>query len=537
MHLSKTPRKDKEARDLAESTWVIDPAFQTSSEDYREEEEEGDDDEEEPNAEPVSASTRQGQQRKSDNLRNRRTPSSAFARDAGPDLVMPSLSYTTNSGNLAMSRTQSKPRSRVSRTMTLKATPVPVNTERGVSIIDRTHDSIWPVVSWVGDVLAKTLNLLKSPISYMICAYVLFVVMIFLRNALTSSIYATFAPVCQIPGVSYLRLDICQATVMSSEVTYQDHRKNLDQFTNVQSGFEEILERTAGGASLPLEMKRSEASIRDLLQVVRFSKLHSRHELIVEFTEFIDNARKASFDLQKFNSHIGRGVDAVLTMTRFTKRGLESIGHRDASRGALEVFINHYVLALLRPTVSKDIEIIHQYLEHSRFVEDEISRLVDEAQLLLMDLQNLEGHLDVIHAIVVRHDEVVKVARDELLSHLWTMLGGNKQELGSYQSQLQMLHQVNEYRRSAFAHVSGTIIRLQAMGAELEELRERVASVRLLRDVADLPLSVHIENIELGVERLEAVRRNSKKIESTHIQETLGRDQSDQLNEENLLDG
>ena len=51
----------------------------------------------------------------------------------------------------------------------------------------------------------------------------------------------------------------------------------FDQLMTVQSKFEEVLEESAGGVSLPLDMKRGEASVRDLRQLVRYSQLHSKY--------------------------------------------------------------------------------------------------------------------------------------------------------------------------------------------------------------------------------------------------------------------
>ena len=60
------------------------------------------------------------------------------------------------------------------------------------------------------------------------------------------------------------------------------------------------------------------------------------------------------------------------------------------------------------------------------------------------------------------------------------MLGCNRRKLGRYDSQLRLLHQANLYRKNAIAHVNGTLIKLQGMGAKIEDLRERVGSVELL---------------------------------------------------------
>ena len=104
------------------------------------------------------------------------------------------------------------------------------------------------------------------------------------------------------------------------------------------------------------------------------------------------------------------------------------------------------------------------------------------------------------------------------------MLGGNRKALGKYDSQLRLLGQVNVYRQTAIAHVAGTMLKLQAMGAELEELRERVGVVGLLEGRKGLPLSVHIENIELGVERLEQRRIWARGVENEQMRKALAKD-------------
>lgn len=83
---------------------------------------------------------------------------------------------------------------------------------------------------------------------------------------------------------------------------------------------------------------------------------------------------------------------------------------------------------------------------------------------------------------------------------------------------------MNTYRESAIAHVSGTLIKLQAMGAELGELQERVGGVEFL-DVGKggVPLSVHIENIELGVERLEQGRNRAEGVQSEELRRVMNR--------------
>lgn len=231
----------------------------------------------------------------------------------------------------------------------------------------------------------------------------------------------------------------------------------------------------------------------------------------------------ASYDLQKFNSHVGRAVDSVISTTRWTTRVLDGINERESSRGFIGAFFNDKLLAPFQPLRFTESLLLDQYIQHTRVVEEEINKLISEAQALLMILNNLEDRLDIIHGVATREDLHAKAVREEILSELWTKVGGNRHKLDKMDRQLALLQQVSLYRKSAYAHVSGTLVRLQAIGAGLEDLRERVGSPELLRDRVDIPLSVHIENINRGVERLELGRSNARRVENEQIQRTLER--------------
>lgn len=230
---------------------------------------------------------------------------------------------------------------------------------------------------------------------------------------------------------------------------------------------------------------------------------------------------------------MGRAVDSVIATTRWTTRVLDGIQERDASRGAVNAFINDKLLAPFQPVKFTESILLDQYIQHTRIVEEEINKLITEAQALLLVLNNLEDRLEVIHGVATREDMHAKALKEEILSELWTMVGGNRGKLNKMDRQLNLLQQVGIYRKTAYAHVSGTILRLQAMGAGLEDLRERVGSPELLRDRLDIPLSVHIENIQKGVERLEEGRQNARKLENEHIRQTLERGQL----EGSMIDG
>jgi hypothetical protein len=226
-------------------------------------------------------------------------------------------------------------------------------------------------------------------------------------------------------------------------------------------------------------------------------------------------------------------VDQVIATTRWTSRVLDGIQDRDTTRGTINSFISNRLLAPFQPVRFTESVLLDQYIQHTRLVEEEIYKLITQAQALLSVLNNLEDRLDIINDISTRDGVHTQAMKDEVLSSLWAMVGGNRGKLKSMDRKLDLLQQVGIYRRNAMAHVSGTLLQLQAMSAGLEDLRERVGSPELLRDRVDIPLSVHIENIQRGVERLEEGRRATRKLEDEQIRKTLERGQL----EGSLIDG
>ena len=374
--------------------------------------------------------------------------------------------------------------------------------------------------SGILDVLAAALRILKTPLSFLLAVWLLFGIGIFLRNLITSSIYTSLSPICRIPGAAFLNLPFCPD---GARWTGADEASvEFDSLMNVQGKFEEVLDESSTGVGLPMDMKRGESSIRDLRQLVRYSNLRSKNELVLEFDGFIETARIASYDLQRFNSHIGRAVDNVLSTTKWTSKVLEGISEREAA-ASLVARAADVILRPFQPVQFGESALLDQYIQHTNIIEGEIKKLIDEAQALLMVLTNLEGRLDVIHDISARDGMHALKQRDEILSELWTLVGGNKNKLKSSSRQLDLLHQLNIYRRTAFNHVSTTIVKLQGIAAGIEDLRDRVGAPELMRGVVKVPLSVHIENIQRGVERLETQRDSSKQIENEVIRKALER--------------
>lgn len=344
------------------------------------------------------------------------------------------------------------------------------------------------------------------------------------RNLATTSFLKALSPICRLPGSSLLNLPFCETAKYTGAVAPVE----FDKLVSAQAAFEDVLTTSAGGASLPLDMKRSEASIRDLKHVVQYSTLPSRNELVFEFSGFIDTARQAANDLTKYNSRIGRAVDRILTTNRWTLQVLDGIASTEASQGSITRFatkhLNIFSPFSATPHMTQDV-LFDQYVRHTSAIEEQIQTLILEAQALLQILNNLDDRLDLIAGIAMRDGIRAKDTSDELFSLLWTKLGGNKATVQKYERQMAVLRDVGQYRKLAWAHVSGTIIKLQAIAANLEDLRERVARPETVGVRADLPLEMHVQEIVMGVERLEAVREEGRRIEGLRLRNVLDKDE------------
>ncbi|KAK0278741.1 hypothetical protein LTR35_009005 [Friedmanniomyces endolithicus] len=351
-----------------------------------------------------------------------------------------------------------------------------------------------PLLAYAFDVAGMAVQNLKPLLGYALLVYILVGALVFGAGFATNTITNALTPICRIPGASYLHLPFCP----SPTTTELQGPAEFDKLVQAQSQFEDVLASTQVGANLPMDMKRSEASIRDLKHVVQYSTLPSRNELVFEFTGFIDTARQASQDLSKFNSRIGRAVDQILSTNRWTLSVIDGVSATEASRGALSRWA----------TSNLNIFAPFQPLPLSR-------------DALLNILDNLDGRLDIIASIATRDGIKIDDNKEELFAYLWTKLGGNRNTVAKLAQQSELLKEVGAYRRLAWAHVTTTIVRLQAIRDTLEDLRERVALPEVVGE--KVPLEVHIESIRLGIERLEQQREAGRRVEAEGYARVMGR--------------
>ncbi|MCJ1394342.1 hypothetical protein MMC18_007220 [Xylographa bjoerkii] len=447
-------------------------------------------------------------------------PRKSMMAGSEPELVMPSIYEETS----RQSRPEVKKRRNPQKNTIMKDIPARARGSRrtqdkNVNVSEAIEDFFKAGIKWLFDIIGGALGYAKTPLSYALAIYLLVGLMVITRNVLTNSIYSALSPICRIPGASLLNLEMCQSPVSINYKGNATPAVEFDQLMETQSKFEEILEQTAEGITLPMDMKRSEASIRDLRQLVTHSNLRSKDELVYQFGVFIKTAGTASDDLMNFGARVGTSVDSILAMAKHTKRVLEGIAERDAAQGAVTHFISDKLLAPFMPIKFTEDLLLDQYLKHTQIVEKEINRLIEQAQKLLLTLKYLEDQLDNIYGISIRDNTEAQYSKDQVLSQLWTMLGGNRTKLSKFDTELKLLQKVNMYRQNASGYVSGTLLKLQGMRSELEEMREKVGSAEL----QTVPLSVHIDTIQQGVERLQIGRDHTNRMLAGNILDRDGR--------------
>ncbi|KAK6496776.1 hypothetical protein TWF481_001764 [Arthrobotrys musiformis] len=299
----------------------------------------------------------------------------------------------------------------------------------------------------------------------------------------------------------------------------------------LQFSFEKILEDSVGGSRLAYDMKNSEMAVRDLTILVRVSGLACREQLSIHLEEFGDSARIASRSLSKFSSRVMGTIDSILALDEWAKKTLEDI--RDSESGGT----SFSSLVLWRDNDQIRRDVANTFTKTTEGMNGQLQRLVLEAQNVLTILDQLEEKLTTIHEIISREANHVKMEHDEVLSAIFTKLGANRQKIARSKEQVALLHNVNHYRKTALSHVSATVVELDRMSADLEQLRETVAAPSLMEGVVEVPIELHIRNIDQGILRLTAGRLKASTRKEEYTQAVLaGVDYSNMLINSQIAD-
>ncbi|KAK6539339.1 hypothetical protein TWF694_009570 [Orbilia ellipsospora] len=326
---------------------------------------------------------------------------------------------------------------------------------------------------------------------------------------------------CNIPAIQEIvgSLPFCVGSGSSKRSPYNYAKgdkapPDYKRLMELQFSFEKILEDSVGGSRLAYDMKTSEMAVRDLTILVRVSGLACRDQLVVHLEHFGDNARIASRSLSKFSSRVMGTIDSILALDEWAKKTLEDI--RDSEKAASNLGISSLVMWRDNDRIRRDVS--NTFLRTTEGMDGQLQRLVMEAQGVLNILDQLEDRLNTIHEIISREANHIKIENDEVLSAILTKLGANKQKIARNKEHVRLLNNVGHYRKTALNHVSATVVELERMSADLEQLRETVAAPNLLDGVVEVPIELHIRNIDQGILRLTAGRLKASSRKEEYVE-------------------
>lgn len=407
--------------------------------------------------------------------------------------------------------------------------------------------ALYDILAWSLGLLGMTARYAQKPLAVGLALYITLGMLIFAGNWARHTFYTAISPICNLPGLtSVVDLPFCQigpdgAAQSPPSASHVEFNGLMD----IQEKLEDVAEKSAHGVSLPLQMKRSETSIRDLSTLVGYSQLANKEDLVDLFKEYISTARTASGDLQKFNVHVGSAVDNVIAINRWTSRYLDGLVAEQAESKGLLGDLTSWLFAPFQPPSFSEARLLDTYIEHAGKVSDKIAQLIVEAQDVLRTLERTDDSLSSIHDFVVRTHDAVKLRKDDTFWTLWTLIGANRRQMHNLDAQLRLLRLVGTQRSDAVRMVTELKEDLERIQHQLDDLRQRVVEPEIAAiggghgglqqggSGGGIPLGAHIDRINMGVERLEAARSRIRAIENDRIREVLARGKE----EERMIDG
>ncbi|KAG1843810.1 hypothetical protein DFJ58DRAFT_35307 [Suillus subalutaceus] len=361
------------------------------------------------------------------------------------------------------------------------------------------HSSIF-----ILDVFLRAVRLMRIPLSIMLFLWMLAFVMIRLSGALRTA----FSPMCYLPIVS--RSALCAP--LDPQITKW---ADFPQLMETQgSTFEKLLEGSVGGSGLSIEIRKAEFATADLATLVRYSDLKSNEILADLLATFAKDAKNTARGLTKLSSKIGGAVDNVMAVNGYAMRTIQ-----EAEKNAPQPYSLMALIPFNTGPTTQEV-IVDTFTTAMDTFSVAIQRLILEAEISLHNLEILEQDLSAVREVVLREDVDVTAEKSELLASLWTTLGRNRRALRDTDRRLDLLKDLVDYRKRAQAHVVAALQTLNSMSEDMEDLRERVAAPELVD--GRIPLHVHIESIQSGLQRLQDGRVRAKEREEEVMRNVLG---------------
>lgn len=318
----------------------------------------------------------------------------------------------------------------------------------------------------------------------------------------------------EIPSVSNFQLGFFETEKFSRSATSFIDFTNLMQ---VQSGFESVLDKSAHGFSMPLELKRSEIATRSLRSLLKENEIAAREDFIMELNAYIEKVGQAGGNLQTFYIHVGSTVDSVININRWTLRHINSLS-MEPEAPSLPPAVAWIIrpLSLFKPSeqAGNDRALLDKYSEHISLVQDRLDKIIEEGKALSLLLHQGQTHLGAINDQAQRLSSAEKTKPKSFMSAIWAYIGSLVEEERNFDEQINLLKEVDVQYTNAISHLSSLIDELKDIRLYLGDLLERndepsVAWGEEPRAQTQTTLSEQYEIIKKALEKLEQARKKA----------------------------
>ena len=151
--------------------------------------------------------------------------------------------------------------------------------------------------SYAFDVVKGSVEKMRRPLSWFLFIYMF----AWLASRMTPTLLAALSPLCILPGMSKSALCAPSKPVLSV---------NFEKLIDIQgSAFEQLVEESAGGSQLSIDVLRAEMATQDLANLVRYSNLQSRDNIADMLHTIGRDAKKTGRGLSKLNARVVGAID------------------------------------------------------------------------------------------------------------------------------------------------------------------------------------------------------------------------------------
>jgi len=244
-----------------------------------------------------------------------------------------------------------------------------------------------------------------------------------------------------------------------------------------------------GNSELVVKIAKAEMAADDLASAVRFSDLKIRDHLAGLLDEFARSAGITAEELQELHAQIVGTANTIAYINHWALRSIEDAVLKDAASRYSYV------------SVATDRALERTFEEVMSLQSTELERLVTKALFIKGHLDELQEKLRVMHRIVTHENRDLTIAERELLSTLWSWLGGNVSDKKRFETNFVLLDQLENYHQQARDRVTAAILSLNDMRYHMKEVKKTVGAPSIAGP--KIPLEVQMKSIQDAIDRLE----------------------------------